>query len=128
MFTLPDFVRKTYRLNSTHELASQYQRREGKSEGVDWGYDFLGDIFYTCPLYSFAKLVASLGNVVHGYLFDHKASFTLLPDVPGVPRMEELDFLFGKPLRNAAVGTPEEKDLSRSMINIWTTFAKTGYV
>ncbi|XP_077534675.1 acetylcholinesterase-1-like [Haemaphysalis longicornis] len=85
----------------------------------------LGDVLYTCPVLYLAEHVSSSrNNSVHSYVFDHKPSFSVWPD-PVAAQYEDLDFVFGVPLRQG-LGTPEEQGLSRRLIQLVAGFAKNG--
>lgn len=98
----------------------------GRDGDIAWAYQIVSDILYVCPLLSFADHLAWRENRVYAYLFDHKTS--PYRAIPGAPQLQDLDFLFGVPLHKTASSTEEERLLSRSMIAIWTNFAKTGQV
>ncbi|KAH9377680.1 hypothetical protein HPB48_000677 [Haemaphysalis longicornis] len=85
-----------------------------------------GDVLYTCPVLYLAEHVSSSrNNSVHSYVFDHKPSFSVWPD-PVAAQYEDLDFVFGVPLRQG-LGTPQEQGLSRRLIQLVAGFAKNGY-
>jgi len=44
----------------------------------------------------------------------------------GVLHFDEVPFVFGAPLRYSELYTPEEVELSKRIIQTWTTFAKQG--
>ncbi|XP_064473781.1 acetylcholinesterase-like isoform X2 [Ornithodoros turicata] len=98
----------------------------GSEKNIDWAHYMVSDIIYVCPLISFANYLSSKGNRVFGYTFEHTASFSRSEDSPGTPHLQDLDFIMGVPLQEGFPATPEERALSRAMIQIWSKFAKSG--
>lgn len=48
--------------------------------------------------------------------------------VPGVAHFDEIQFVFGMPLRFPDQFTPQEIELSKKMMKIWISFMKDGFV
>lgn len=84
-----------------------------------------GDVLFACPTRFFAEELSSNGNRVSMYVFGHKPSFSgwSLDSQPA--QFEDLDFVFGGPLREQR-GTPQERLLSRRLIALVADFAKNG--
>ncbi|XP_064459336.1 acetylcholinesterase-like [Ornithodoros turicata] len=115
---------KIDRADEGGKLLSRYGR---DGTNMSWVYDMVADMIYDCPVLSFAQYLASRGNHVRTYVFDHKATFSTFNTCIGALRFQELDFVFGTPIHNASLdGTAAEVILSRKMIEMWTGFAKTG--
>ncbi|KAH6923685.1 hypothetical protein HPB50_005147 [Hyalomma asiaticum] len=109
-------------------MSSANAKLAATANGDSWAYQLLGDLFYTCPLLRLGhELSIGEGNQVFGYVFDHRASFALVNDTTGSARFTDLDFVFGLPLDGSRAATAQEQDLSRRMIEMWSTFARTGY-
>ncbi|XP_062609504.1 neuroligin-3-like [Saccostrea cucullata] len=83
--------------------------------------------FYLLQLHSYTK-----NNNTYQYSFAHKPTWELIQDRPawlrGPNHASELAFVFG--LKNwyphTVSPTPAELDLSHSMMDFWSNFAKTG--
>lgn len=90
-------------------------------------YAAFEDFALVCPGVYFAERFADKGNRVYFYNFVHRSSNTPWAPWMGVAHFEEVQLVFGKPLRYPSQYTGQEYKLSEDMINIWTTFAKTGY-
>ena len=90
--------------------------------------DMIGDQDFICPTVDFGDYYARSGNDVYMYNFRHRTSANAWPQWMGVMHGYEIDHIFGHPLNKSLQYTDEEKDLSRRMMNYWTTFAKTGQV
>ncbi|XP_077508705.1 acetylcholinesterase-like [Amblyomma americanum] len=128
---LIEFLQTVHHINHSTELAEVYRNSDFLPDKGDsnsrWALELLGDVAYTCPLLRLGQALAVEGrNQVYGYVFDHKPSFTLFNESASSSRFAELDFVFGRPLDLSRKGTPEERELSRRMIDIWASFAHSG--
>ncbi|KAK8775530.1 hypothetical protein V5799_031125 [Amblyomma americanum] len=103
--------------------ASQWDNRTGT---LALAKQILGDVLFSCPVQYLAEQLSSSNNRVHNYVFVHKPSFSAWAD-PQAAQYEDLDFVFGVPLRRG-LGTPEEQALSRRLIQLVAAFAKDGQV
>ncbi|KAK8757835.1 hypothetical protein V5799_004535 [Amblyomma americanum] len=129
---LIEFLQTVHHINHSTELAEVYRNSDFLPDKGDsnsrWAMELLGDVAYTCPLLRLGQALAAEGrNQVYGYVFDHRPSFTLFNESARPSRFAELDFVFGRPLDLSRKGTPEERELSRRMIDIWASFAHSGY-
>ncbi|KAH9380027.1 hypothetical protein HPB48_006155 [Haemaphysalis longicornis] len=131
--SVANFLNTTYGLVVPLQVYDAYRNSSAFFHGgvVDeewWMSQLMGDIRFTCPLLTLGQELASVDeNKVFGYIFDHRASFALFNHTAGAPRFSELDFVFGVPLDGSRHATPEEERLSRTVIDIWSGFARTGY-
>ncbi|XP_049522468.1 acetylcholinesterase-like [Dermacentor silvarum] len=131
-YVVPTFLNIIYHIKNAREVVDAFRKTTTPSDNVtasvdSWALDLLGDLFYACPLLKFGyELSARQRNQVFGYVFDHKATFALFNDTTGAARFMDLDFVFGRPLEGSRAATAQERDLSRRMIDMWSTFAKTG--
>lgn len=90
-------------------------------------YTSTGDYSLLCPTVYFAESYSNAGNDVYYYFFVHRPSTTPWAYWMGVVHYEEVQFVFGLPLRKPrSYIIPQETLLSRRMIRIWTDFAKRG--
>ena len=66
----------------------------------------------------------------HRYFYNHRSSADPWPSYSGVKHGDELEFLFGVPLRQSLDHdySDGEITLSEDIVNYWTTFASRGYV
>nr|UXX52857.1 carboxylesterase 1 [Pardosa astrigera] len=89
-------------------------------------YTSTGDFISLCPSVYFAESYSSAGNDVYFFLFVHRPSTTPWAQWMGVAHYEDVQFVFGLPLRAPKNYTTWESMLSRKMIKIWTDFTKRG--
>lgn len=86
---------------------------------------FLSDFIFKGPVFKFAKLLSDDDRKnVYLYLF-HEENLSY-PKWIGSPHWNEMDYVFGLPLRYPDKFTYEQQMLSRRMIQTWTNFARTG--
>ena len=87
----------------------------------------LGDIMFVCPSIRFADRFSSLNRVVYMYILTHRSQNTVWGKWMGVTHNDELNYVFGVPLRYPNKFDGEDINLSKRLIKTWTHFAKTGY-
>lgn len=63
---------------------------------------------------------------VYFYLFDYRTKNSIYPPWMGVVHTAELNYLFGEPYFTSWY-TNEERLFSKTMVDIWATFAREGY-
>ncbi|CAN7979716.1 unnamed protein product [Ixodes pacificus] len=88
--------------------------------------DAVGDYAFTCPVNYFAKALSRRGNDVYCYYFTHRSNRTSRSEWMGVAHFEEFPFIMGLPLRNDTGYPSDEAKFSEVVMDVWTTFAKTG--
>ncbi|CAN7980048.1 unnamed protein product, partial [Ixodes pacificus] len=86
----------------------------------------VGDYAIVCPTKYFAETFSSMSNKVHYYQFTHRPTFSTWPGWVGPTHGDEVAFVFGQPFSSPTIATDQERDLSKLMMETWTTFAKTG--
>ncbi|XP_022696721.1 neuroligin 4-like isoform X2 [Varroa jacobsoni] len=95
-----------------------------------FAFDFIGDFVHTCPLTYFAEALADRNVSVNYYRFAHSSQRRTLPSAwplwVGASHMDEIPFVFGAPLIQSSAYSTSERDLSASIMDAWTSFAKTG--
>ncbi|XP_075750675.1 acetylcholinesterase-like [Rhipicephalus microplus] len=129
---LPTFLKRIYSINNGADIIDAFRKANAPDEkvtasGASWASELLGDLFYTCPLLRLGRELATRErNLVSGYVFDHRPSFALFNDTTGSARFMDLDFVFGRPLDGSRAANEQEQELSRRIIDMWATFAKTG--
>lgn len=89
-------------------------------------YNIKGDLLFACPAVGVADYYANHNQSVFMYFFKHQSSQSKLPTWFGSIHTEEIQFVFGKPLRAHSEYTSEEKVLSRKMLNYWSNFARSA--
>ena len=98
-------------------------------------FQFMSDVTMVAPTVHFANLL-SQHNVtpIYFYRFNFRSVFTR-PTWWGCYHGLELDLVFGSPftqyniaIDNFTLHTQFDKALSRTVMELWTNFAKTGYV
>lgn len=85
----------------------------------------IADYFLVCPAHHFARALSRKGADVYFYLFAYRTKNSLTPPWMGVVHTSELFYLFGEPFSTSWY-TDEERAFSRTMVDIWSTFARTG--
>ena len=88
-------------------------------------YDFLGDFTLVCPDVYLAESFSRYGKDAYFYFFKHRPSTTPWAEWMGVAHYEEVQFVFGSPLKENKY-SKEEIELSKLMMKIWSNFAKYG--
>ncbi|RUS70549.1 hypothetical protein EGW08_021692 [Elysia chlorotica] len=85
-----------------------------------------GDSLFKCSVVDFARQYTELGGRVHLYSFEEKLTSNPWPGWMGVLQGYEIEVVFGLPLNNGSTNTQAEKDLTKEVMGLWTSFAKTG--
>lgn len=88
----------------------------------------IGDFLFKCPVIKFANALTQWQNqniTVYMYYFTERSG--LLPQWIGSSHFEEVQFVFGLPLRYQNLYSKKQIEFSRRIIKTWTHFAKTGY-
>ncbi|GBM67628.1 Acetylcholinesterase-1 [Araneus ventricosus] len=87
-------------------------------------YTAVGDNILLCPTVYFAESYAERKNEVYFYFFVHRPSNSIWAPWMGVAHFDEVQFVFGRPIRKPELYEPNEIELSKKMILAWTNFAK----
>ena len=103
------------------QMAEQRQSEFGKNIG-----SLITDIIFLCPARSLARTLSESGRNVYFYLYQHKSSLTHYHDWLGVTHHDEVEFVFGRPLRLADRYSGKDIEISQRLIKIWSHFAYTG--
>ncbi|XP_064488493.1 acetylcholinesterase-1-like [Ornithodoros turicata] len=91
--------------------------------------DSAGNFLLDCPTVFAAESFSAHLRNVHGYQFAHRPSVSFWPEAFGVTHTEEIPFVFGLPVRYNQRGySADDSRMSESVMNAWTSFARTGYV
>ena len=87
-----------------------------------------GDSLFKCPIVDFTRQYTEVGGHVYLYSFEQKYSSNPWPGWLGVPHRSEIEAVFGASLNPGSTNTQEERNLTKEVMELWTSFAKTGYV
>lgn len=89
----------------------------------------IGDAFLRCPEVFFAEKLSRHESHVYYYnMVYNSPTAKLLDSWPGMTHFEDVQYVFGMPLRDCPMERYSQADaeFSRQVINIWVTFSKTG--
>ncbi|GBN24825.1 Acetylcholinesterase-1 [Araneus ventricosus] len=89
-------------------------------------YTAFGDSNILCPTVYFAESYAERNNDVFYFFFTHVPSITPWADWMGVVHFEEVQFVFGRPVRVPKDYNENEVWLSKEVMKLWANFAKDG--
>lgn len=84
------------------------------------------DIIFLCPARALARTLSEAGRNVYFYLYTHRSSLSQYHEWLGVTHHDEVEFVFGRPLRLADVYSGKDIEMSQRMIKSWAHFAYTG--
>lgn len=84
------------------------------------------DIIFLCPARSLARTLSEAGRNVYFYLYTHRSSLSQYHQWIGVTHHDEVEYVFGRPLRMADVYSGKDIEMSQRMIKMWSHFAYTG--
>ncbi|KAF8771448.1 Acetylcholinesterase-1 like protein [Argiope bruennichi] len=89
-------------------------------------YTAIGDTTLLCPAVFFSESYAERKQHVYFYFFTHRPSNTPWAEWMGVVHFEDVQFVFGRPVRVPKDYTAKEIWLSSQIMKIWGNFAKNG--
>ncbi|XP_023236322.1 cholinesterase-like isoform X2 [Centruroides sculpturatus] len=121
---------KFYFINGTH-LEDASEEYFGKLSNNDYSsiaqrtVEALGD-GYICPIRAAAEKLWQYDNTVYFYNWNYSHITAGYKEWEGAPRFEDVFFVFGMPFMYPEFFTEEEKYFSYQIIQLWTSFAKTG--
>ncbi|XP_054719062.1 acetylcholinesterase-1-like [Uloborus diversus] len=85
-----------------------------------------GDFSLLCPTVYYAESSAIKGSDVYFYFFTKRPSTTPWAPWMGTTHYEEVQFVFGSPLKNPEKYEVAETALSADMVRYWSEFVKNG--
>ena len=86
----------------------------------------IGDFLFKCPVIKMADSLSEWPNVtVHMYYFTERSGNW--PEWIGSSHFEEVQFVFGYPLRYPHMYSVKQQEFTRRLIKTWTEFARNGY-
>ncbi|XP_054931108.1 acetylcholinesterase-like [Dermacentor andersoni] len=86
----------------------------------------VGDILEVCPMSELAEQLYAWHNRVHVYELGYRPSYSSWLSENAAVHFEDMELVFGMPLRPGVVSSDLDKTWSRTMIHVWATFARTG--
>jgi acetylcholinesterase len=87
----------------------------------------LGDVVFSCPTIKFAnKYSESMPDKTYFYKFSQRAKANPWPQWLGVIHAQEIEYIFGLPLRNSALYDDDDRLTSRNIMSYWANFARFG--
>ena len=86
----------------------------------------IGDYHFICQINKFANIYARAGENVFYYHFTHRTKDHPWPKWMGVLHADEVNYVFGDPLKPHTNYTNNEKALSRKIMSYWVNFVRSG--
>ncbi|XP_077526875.1 acetylcholinesterase-1-like isoform X2 [Haemaphysalis longicornis] len=85
-----------------------------------------GDFLFNCPVVFFAESFSRRLGVLLAYKFPHVALHSYWPEEYEATHSDEIQFVFGAPLRHPDLYSMEDLLMSETMMAAWAAFAHTG--
>ncbi|XP_054931272.1 uncharacterized protein [Dermacentor andersoni] len=79
-----------------------------------------------CPMSQLAEQLHAWKNRVYAYVLAYRPTYSSWTDETEAVHFEDVELVFGVPLRPGAPSGELDKQWSRTMIRVWSTFARTG--
>lgn len=73
-----------------------------------------------------AEMLQAWENRVYVYILGYRPRYSSWHDQTEAVRFEDMYLVFGMPLRPGVPSSELDKQWSRTMIHVWSTFAHTG--
>ncbi|XP_023241636.1 cholinesterase-like [Centruroides sculpturatus] len=86
----------------------------------------IGDGTFSCPILHLTEKLSRFNRKVFHYTFNHTRIKSGTKKWVGVTHFEDVYFVFGMPFVRKDDFTSEELQFSKKIIELWTSFAKTG--
>ncbi|KAL1437993.1 hypothetical protein MTO96_048450 [Rhipicephalus appendiculatus] len=86
----------------------------------------VGDVLDACPMSELAEQLQAWQNRVYVYVLGYKPSYSRWKDQNETVHFEDVELVFGVPLKHGVSSTDEDKRWSRTMMDLWATFAHKG--
>lgn len=118
---MEQFVTKYKNDNSSSVAKTSAYFQFGRAMGT-----LVTDIIFVCPAKNLARILSSANRTVYYYVFNHRSSQSIYHEWMGSTHHDEVEFIFGRPLRLADVFTGADIEMSQRMIKAWSHFAHTG--
>ncbi|CAG2101307.1 unnamed protein product [Medioppia subpectinata] len=97
-------------------------------------YDMVGDVWINCPAYLYAKQYGTKSPDSRVYYYEQTYQSKSMVNVGcvestmGICHMADLPFVFGVPVMDGRNFTAIDITFSKQVMQMWTNFAKTGYL
>ncbi|XP_075730679.1 acetylcholinesterase-like [Rhipicephalus microplus] len=113
-----------------YELLERWQNATGivldAATGDATYQDAVGDVLESCPTSQLVEQLHVGKNRVYAYVLGHKPSYSDWTDETEAVHFEDMELVFGAPLKPDAPSSEMDKYWSRTMIQVWSTFAHSG--
>ncbi|XP_065306980.1 acetylcholinesterase-1-like isoform X2 [Dermacentor albipictus] len=86
----------------------------------------VGDVLVACPMSEMAEVLQAWENRVYAYILGYRPRYSSWLNQTEAVRFEDMHMVFGMPLRPDVPSSELDKQWSRTMIRVWSTFAHTG--
>ncbi|KAH7970282.1 hypothetical protein HPB49_002246 [Dermacentor silvarum] len=86
----------------------------------------VGDVLESCPMSQLAEQLHAWKNRVYAYVLGYRPAYSSWTDETEAVHFEDMELVFGVPLRPGTPSSEQDKQWSRTMIRVWSTFARTG--
>ncbi|XP_064488247.1 acetylcholinesterase-1-like [Ornithodoros turicata] len=100
----------------------QMYRRNATGNNLSWAHSLIGDVYYVCPVLSFAEHLSWRGNRVRTYVFNEPENSVDKDNGTLAGRFADLHFLFRAVQRYLL----HEVKFGSELIDMWAGFAKSG--
>lgn len=86
----------------------------------------ISDVLFLCPARVLARTLSGAGRNVYVYMYGHRSKMSQWHEWMNVTHHDEVEFVFGRPLRLADVYSGKDIEMSQRLIKTWSHFAYTG--
>ncbi|KAH6940527.1 hypothetical protein HPB50_000548 [Hyalomma asiaticum] len=86
----------------------------------------VGDVLEACPMSLLAEQLHASKNRVYAYVLGYRPVYSSWRAETEATHFNDMELVFGMPLRPGSPSTQLDKQWSRTMIRVWSTFAHTG--
>ncbi|XP_075732142.1 acetylcholinesterase-like [Rhipicephalus microplus] len=86
----------------------------------------VGDVLEACPMSRLAEQLHASKNRVYAYVLGYRPMYSSWTDETEAVHFDDMELVFGVPLRPGSPSSQMDKQWSRTMIHVWSTFARTG--
>ncbi|KAL1437992.1 hypothetical protein MTO96_048449 [Rhipicephalus appendiculatus] len=113
-----------------YELLERWQNATGivldATTGDSTYQEAVGDVLESCPMSELAEQLHVWKNRVHAYVLGYRPTYSGWTEENEAVHFEDMELVFGTPLRPDSPSSEIDKYWSRAMIRVWSTFAHTG--
>ncbi|XP_050035705.2 acetylcholinesterase-1-like [Dermacentor andersoni] len=119
------FYKRTGFVKALFTLAQIQRLYDFTSRTYEGFKDAVGDLLFNCPTKFFAKYFVDQNGSAFYYVLTPRPSFSAWNSTAAT-HTDDVSILFGLPFMLPGKASDAERDLSRRLIRMWTTFAKKG--